>query len=236
MKPQAILSVRDLRIRYGKRIVVDGIGFDMNPGEVLLILGHNGAGKTTLLNGLFGLVPADGAVSFAGHPTAGRTPAENVASGMAFVPQGHGIFRRLTVADNLALGAYSLRDRSTLPERLARVRDLFPILSDRQSQLAGTLSGGQQQMLAIGIALMHAPRLLILDEPSIGLAPNLVQTVMNGVTRINRETGTSIVLVEQNIEASLPVASRVIVMKTGRMIYEGPPQRLHDKSYLMQLF
>lgn len=237
MNAASVLNVRDLTVRYGKRAVVEGIDFDLSEREVLLILGHNGAGKTTLLSSIFGLVPTfSGSVSFAGKNVLGRSPAQNVADGMAFVPQGHGIFRNLSVAENLGLGTFSVKDKYSISRRIEAVHDLFPILCERRSQLAGTLSGGQQQMLAIGIALMHAPSLLILDEPSIGLAPNLVQVVMNGVTRINREMGASVVLVEQNIEASLPIATRAIVMKTGRKVYEGSTAPLQDKNFLMTFF
>lgn len=237
MTAAPILEVRDLSVRHGKRAAVDGVSFNVAAAEVLLILGHNGAGKTTLLSTLFGLLPAArGRVLFRGADITGRQPSRNVADGIAYVPQGHGIFRRLSVRDNLMLGGFSERDKSVIPDRMAAVHDLFPILKQREAQLAGTLSGGQQQMLAIGIALMHAPSLLILDEPSIGLAPNLVASVMDGVRRINREMGATIVLVEQNIEASLPVAGCAMVMKTGRTVYEGDPAKLADRPFLMTLF
>lgn len=138
--------------------------------------------------------------------------------------------------DNLDLGAFVEPDKSLLPERLESIYRMFPILKERASQIGGTLSGGQQQMLAIGMALMHAPRLVILDEPSIGLAPNLVDKVMEAIAFINRTMGTTILMVEQNVKYSLPIASRVAVLKTGRKIYDGPPDPLHDRVELMKLF
>ncbi len=204
---------------------------------MLLVLGHNGAGKTTLLGSIFGLVaPSVGSVTYRNRDITRRDPAENVLNGISYVPQGHGVFPRLTVADNLALGGLAVKDRRVLRERLGTVQALFPLLGQRAGQRAGTMSGGQQQMLAIGIALMHAPALLILDEPSIGLAPSLVGEVMAAIARINREMGTTVMVVEQNIEASLPVAGRVVILKTGRKVYDGPPDRLSDRSHLMTFF
>jgi branched-chain amino acid transport system ATP-binding protein len=201
------------------------------------VLGHNGAGKTSLMRTLFGLLPPRaGRVRFAGRDITGRRPAENVADGLAFIPQGHGIFASLSVRDNLDLGAFALRERAKLGERLDTVFTLFPVLAERRSQIGGTLSGGQQQMLAIGMALMHAPRLIILDEPSIGLAPNLVDKVMQAIREVNRRFGTTIVMVEQNVRYSLPIADRVAVLKTGLKIYDGLPDPLHDRVELMKLF
>ncbi|HUF88207.1 MAG TPA: ABC transporter ATP-binding protein [Thermohalobaculum sp.] len=233
----AILETRRLAAGYGRKRVVHGIDLTLNEGEVLLVLGHNGAGKTTLMRAIFGLLsPMEGEVRLDGRDITGRTPAANVGDGIAFVPQGHGIFKSLTVRDNLALGAFAERDMAKVPERLESVFGLFPILRERAGQIGGTLSGGQQQMLAIGMALMHGPRVLILDEPSIGLAPNLVERVMQSITTINREFGTSILMVEQNVALSLPIASRVVVIKTGAVVYEGAPEPLHDHVRLMQLF
>ena len=232
-----ILETQGLAAGYGKKRVVHGVDLALAEGEVLLILGHNGAGKTTLMRAIFGLLaPMDGRVAFDGRDITGRTPAANVADGIAFVPQGHGIFRTLTVRDNLELGAFAEQDQAKLPERLDGVFELFPILGERAGQIGGTLSGGQQQMLAIGMALMHGPRVLILDEPSIGLAPNLVERVMQSIVTINRRFGTSILMVEQNVALSLPIASRAVVIKTGEVVYAGEPEPLHDHVRLMQLF
>jgi branched-chain amino acid transport system ATP-binding protein len=233
----AMLEATAIVAGYGKKEVVRGVDLAVQEREVLLVLGHNGAGKTSLMRALFGLLPPRaGRVTFAGRDITGRRPAENVADGLAFIPQGHGIFASLSVRDNLDLGAFALRERAKLGERLDTVFALFPMLAERRSQIGGTLSGGQQQMLAIGMALMHAPRLIILDEPSIGLAPNLVDKVMQAIREVNRRFGTTIVMVEQNVRYSLPIADRVAVLKTGLKIYDGPPDLLHDRVELMKLF
>ncbi len=231
------LSVAGLVAGYGSKRVIDGVDLTVDKGSILLLLGHNGAGKTTFVRSLFGLLrPEAGAVRLGGREITGRPPARNVADGFAFVPQGHGVFRTLTVDDNLALGGFAVRDRGALAGRREQVFEMFPILGQRRAQPAGTLSGGQQQMLAIGIALMQAPRFLVLDEPSIGLAPNLVEKVMQSVVQINRSIGTTILMVEQNVKASLPIAHRAVVFKTGRKIYDADPGPLSDHRRLMELF
>lgn len=231
------LSVAGLVAGYGKKRVVDGIDLTVDQGSILLLLGHNGAGKTTFVRALFGLLRAEaGTVRLGEQEITGRSPARNVADGFSFVPQGHGVFRTLTVGDNLELGGFSVHDRGAVAARRDQVFEMFPILGQRRAQHAGTLSGGQQQMLAIGIALMQAPRFLVLDEPSIGLAPNLVDKVMQSVAQINRSIGTTILMVEQNVKASLPIAHRAVVFKTGRKIYEGAPGPLSDHQLLMELF
>ena len=233
----AILAIEGVSSGYGKKQIVRDLDLTLERGEILLVLGHNGAGKTTLMRTIFGLLrPSAGRILFEGKEIDRRTPAENVADGIAFVPQGHGIFRTLSVRDNLELGAFVVQDQRKVAPRLQVVFDLFPILKERERQIGGTLSGGQQQMLAIGMALMHEPRVLILDEPSIGLAPNLVERVMAAVRRINRDFGVSILIVEQNVKQSLPIAGRVAVMKTGRKIYDGSPEPLTDTVELMKLF
>jgi len=233
----AMLEASAVAAGYGKKEIVRGVDLAVAEREVLLVLGHNGAGKTSLMRALFGLLPPSaGSVRFAGRDITGRRPAENVADGLAFIPQGHGIFASLSVRDNLELGAFALKERAALGERLDTVFALFPVLAERRGQIGGTLSGGQQQMLAIGMALMHAPRLIILDEPSIGLAPNLVDKVMQAIREVNHRFGTTILMVEQNVRYSLPIADRVCVLKTGLKIYDGPPGPLHDRVELMKLF
>jgi branched-chain amino acid transport system ATP-binding protein len=233
----AALEARGVAAGYGRKEIVRGVDLTAEAGKILLVLGHNGAGKTTLMRSIFGLVrPRAGRIDFAGREITGRRPAENVAAGIAFIPQGRGIFRTLSVHDNLDLGAFGLRERGRAPMLLDTVHRLFPILKERSGQIAGTLSGGQQQMLAIGMALMHEPKLIILDEPSIGLAPNLVDKVMTSIREVNASFGTTILMVEQNVRYSLPIADRVVVLKTGCKIYDGPPDRLHDRVELMKLF
>lgn len=232
-----ILEVQGLVAGYGKKHTVHGIDLALHKGETLLFLGHNGAGKTTLMQSIFGLnPPMGGKVTYEGRDITGRNPARNVADGIAFVPQGHGIFASLTVRDNLELGAFVEADRSKVEKHLEDVFDMFPILKDRAGQVAGTFSGGQKQMLAIGMALMHGPRVLILDEPSIGLAPNLVDRVMKSVAEIKARFDASIIIVEQNVKYSLPVADRAIVLKTGGIVYEGAPEPLMDHQKLIEFF
>jgi branched-chain amino acid transport system ATP-binding protein len=233
----AVLEATGIAAGYGRKEIVRGVDLAVEAGKILLVLGHNGAGKTTLMRSIFGLLPPRaGRVAFEGREITGRRPAENVAQGIAFIPQGRGIFRTLSVRDNLDLGAFGLKERARIPALLDTVHRLFPILEERSDQIAGTLSGGQQQMLAIGMALMHEPRLVILDEPSIGLAPNLVDKVMASIKEVNASFGTTILMVEQNVRYSLPIADRVAVLKTGRKIYDGPPDPLHDRVELMKLF
>jgi len=232
-----ILEVKGLVAGYGKKRAVHGVDLALNKGETLLVLGHNGAGKTTLMQSVFGLnPPMAGQVFYEGRDVTARNPALNVADGLAFVPQGHAIFSSLTVRDNLELGAFVETDRARIQKHLDDVFSMFPILKEREKQIAGTFSGGQKQMLAIGMALMHGPRVLILDEPSIGLAPNLVDRVMKSVEEIKRRFDASIIIVEQNVKYSLPVADRVVVLKTGGVIYEGDPEPLMDHQKLIELF
>ncbi|WP_431857641.1 ABC transporter ATP-binding protein [Azospirillum sp.] len=232
-----LLDVSELSAGYGKRSVVHGVDLSLRPGEIRVILGHNGAGKTTLVRSIFGLIrPTGGAVRYRGADITRRRCAENVRAGIALVPQGHGIFRSLTVRENLELGAYSMEDAAAVPATLEAVFDLFPILRQRSTQIAGTMSGGQQQMLAMGMALMHRPDVMILDEPSIGLAPNLVQRVMEAIAEVNRALRMAVLMVEQNVTHALPIAQSVTVLRTGRKIYDGPPGPLGDRQYLMTLF
>jgi branched-chain amino acid transport system ATP-binding protein len=191
------------------------------------VLGHNGAGKSTTLKTILGLLPARaGEVRFAGKPWSNGNPVENVRNGMALVPQGRGVFPDLTVSENLMLGAYTQRDSGANAARLREVIELFPLLEERAGQRAGTLSGGEQQMVAVGMALMPRPRLMMMDEPSIGLAPVLVQRVLETARQINRRFGTTIILVEQNIKTALGVADRAYVMKSGRVVLEKPAAEL----------
>jgi branched-chain amino acid transport system ATP-binding protein len=219
----ALLEVEGLEAGYGKKTVLQGVSFRVDEGEVVALLGHNGAGKSTTLKTILGLLPArSGQVRFGGQMWANGDPAENVRRGIALVPQGRGVFPDLTVVENLALGAYTQADRAGINRRMNEILELFPILAERRDQLVGTMSGGQQQMVAVGTALMQRPRLMMMDEPSIGLAPVLVQRVLETAVEINRRFGTAIVLVEQNIKTALGMARRAYVMKSGRIVLEKP--------------
>ena len=219
----ALLEVEGLEAGYGKKTVLQGVSFRVDEGAVVALLGHNGAGKSTTLKTILGLLPArSGQVRFGGQMWANGDPAENVRRGIALVPQGRGVFPDLTVVENLALGAYTQADRAGINRRMNEILELFPILAERRDQLVGTMSGGQQQMVAVGTALMQRPRLMMMDEPSIGLAPVLVQRVLETAVEINRRFGTAIVLVEQNIKTALGMARRAYVMKSGRIVLEKP--------------
>jgi len=222
-----LLEVDAIESGYGKKTVLQGVGLRVREGEVVAVLGHNGAGKSTTLKTILGLLPARaGAVRFDGRPWSNGNPVENVRNGMALVPQGRGVFPDLTVNENLMLGAYTQRDAAANAARLREVIELFPLLEERGRQRAGTLSGGEQQMVAVGMALMPRPRLMMMDEPSIGLAPVLVQRVLETARQINRRFGTTIILVEQNIKTALGVADRAYVMKSGRVVLEKPAAEL----------
>jgi branched-chain amino acid transport system ATP-binding protein len=223
----ALLEVEGLRAGYGNKTVLQGVSLRVDEGEVVALLGHNGAGKSTTLRTILGLLRASsGQVRFAGAVWSNGDPAHNVRKGIALVPQGRGVFPDLTVIENLALGAYSQEDREAVRERMNDILELFPVLAERRTQQVGTMSGGQQQMVAVGTALMQRPRLMMLDEPSIGLAPVLVQRVLDTVLAINRRFGTAIILVEQNIKTALRMASRAYVMKSGRIVLEKPAGEL----------
>ena len=209
-----MLEVRDLHVSYGGIAAVKGIGFEIAAGETVCLIGANGAGKTTTLKALARLLPAQGAIRYAGHSIMHRPVHQLVGEGMALVPEGRGVFARLTVAENLDMGAYSRRDRAEVAADLDRVYGLLPRLKERAGQLAGTLSGGEQQMLAIGRALMGRPKLLLLDEPSMGLAPLMVQKVFETIRSVAAE-GVTILLVEQNARLALSVAARGYVMESG---------------------
>jgi branched-chain amino acid transport system ATP-binding protein len=212
-----LLEVRDLEVAYGHIKAVKGIGFTVARGELVCLIGANGAGKTTTLKALAGMIPpSSGTVSFDGAPITGLPSYELVRRGIALVPEGRGIFSRLTVVENLQLGAYARTDGSGVRKDLEYVFELLPHLAERRDQIAGTLSGGEQQMLAIGRALMSRPRLLLLDEPSMGLAPMLVQKIFGIIRRIAKE-GVTLLLVEQNAKLALEVSHRGYVMEGGQI-------------------
>jgi len=222
MTPQGpLLEIRDLEVSYGAVQALRGVSFTVDRGEVVTLIGANGAGKSTILKTVSGILrPAGGSVRFQGSDLVGVPPHEIVKRGLVQCPEGRGIFPNLTVEENLDLGAFVRTDRPGIAADLSHVFTLFPRLQDRRRQRAGTLSGGEQQMLAIGRALMARPRLLLLDEPSLGLAPQMVETIFETVQRINRE-GTTILLVEQNAHMALEVAGRAYVLETGRVSLEG---------------
>ncbi|HET7874798.1 MAG TPA: ABC transporter ATP-binding protein [Methylomirabilota bacterium] len=215
-----MLEVRDLHVYYGEIHALKGVSFGVNEGEIVALLGNNGAGKTTTLRTLSGLLgPRQGQVLLDGASIVGVPSHDIVRRGMTHVPEGRRIFNRLTVVENLEMGAYTRTDRG-IADDMERVFAVFPRLKERRIQVAGTLSGGEQQMLAIGRALMAKPRLLLLDEPSMGLAPVLVEQIFETVQAINKQ-GVTILLVEQNAAMALSIAGRGYVLETGRIALEG---------------
>ncbi len=216
------LAISDLAVRYGRTDAVKGVSLDVRDGQVVCLIGANGAGKTTIMRAISGLVRARaGRVRFAGQDITGRAAHRIAAAGLRQVPEGRQCFAELTVAENLALGAYLVGDRAEIARRREAALARFPRLRERLGQFAGSLSGGEQQMLAIGRALMGAPKLLLLDEPSMGLAPLFVEEIFAIIASLKAE-GTTILLVEQNASAALDVADHAYVLETGRIVLSGP--------------
>lgn len=216
------LEIKDLRVFYGKIEAIKGISVTVNQGEIVTLIGANGAGKTTTLKTISGLRPvSSGQIIFDGEDISKVAPHKRVAMGISQAPEGRGIFPGMTVLENLEIGKYFRKDRrSEMAEDLEKVYTLFPRLKERESQAGGTLSGGEQQMLAIGRALMARPKLLLLDEPSMGLAPMMIQNIFNIITEINKQ-GTTILLVEQNAQQALQRAHRAYVLETGKVVKEA---------------
>jgi branched-chain amino acid transport system ATP-binding protein len=231
-----MLTLKSVQAGYGRLPVLKGISFHVRAGEVVTLIGGNGAGKTTTLRAVSGLLPPHkGSVEFAGHDLTRLTPERIVSLGLALVPEGRRVFRSLSVTANLELGAYHRRDKGKVRQDLEELRQRFPLLKERAQQAAGTLSGGEQQILAIGRALMARPRLLMLDEPSLGLAPLMVAQVYDILAEL-KGAGTTILLVEQNARAALKVADRGYVLETGRIILEGSARDLSDDPEVQRAY
>ncbi len=231
-----LLAVRNLIVRYGDLVGVADVSLEVPEGGVVALLGSNGAGKTTTFNAIAGLVPpAGGAIDFSGVPIAGQPAYAIVARGLALSPEGWRLFVQQTVEQNLRLGATVLKDRGRIPALLERVYTLFPRLAERRRQRAGTLSGGERQMLATGRALMSDPRLLMLDEPSLGLAPAVVESLYETLRRL-RGQGLTLLLAEQAVELALEVADYAYVLQTGRTVLQGPAQQLADDVDVQRIY
>jgi branched-chain amino acid transport system ATP-binding protein len=234
----SLLEVSDLHVAYGAGVrALQGVSLRVDPGEVVALIGANGAGKTTLLKAVAGLVATqDGDVTFAGRSIAGVDPSERVKLGVALVPEGRRLFSRLSVAENLTLGTYTNGDPTHRRQMLERIHTLFPVLAERSRQRAGTLSGGEAQMLAIARALMSRPRFLMLDEPSLGIMPRLVDAVMDSLRRLHETEGLTMFLVEQNVSAALDLADRGYVLQTGRVVLEGRSRDLRDSDLVRKAY
>ena len=235
----AMLSIENLEVYYGAIHAIKGISFDVEEGEIIALIGANGAGKTTILHTITGLVPAKhGSIKFGGKELT-KTPAHKIVSmGMAHVPEGRRVFAQLTVYENLMLGAYTRKDKAEIAESLETVFKRFPRLQERRNQSAGTLSGGEQQMLAMGRALMSKPSIILMDEPSMGLSPLYVSEIFDIIQEINK-SGTTVLLVEQNAKKALSIANRAYVLETGKIVLSGDAKELANndsvkKAYLVE--
>jgi len=221
-----MLEVSGLRAFYGQSQALHGLDFTLAEGSIVTLLGANGAGKTTTLRALCGMVRMSGEIRFDGRPIAGRATEDIVRLGIAHVPEARGTFVRMTVEENLRLGAMTRRDRGGIAADLDQVYAEFPRLRERRQQQAGTLSGGEQQMLAVGRALMLRPRLMLLDEPSFGLAPLIVEELFENLRRLNRERRVGMLIVEQNAALALDLAEHAYLLETGRIVMAGPAQEI----------
>lgn len=231
----AMLDVKDLNVYYGKIHAIKNISLTVEEGELVSLIGANGAGKTSLLTAIMGQIPSTGQISFEGQAVHGNGTMEIVRNGMTMVPEGRRVFPRTSVMDNLLLGAYSRKDKENIKGDLNKIFKMFPRLLERKNQLAGTLSGGEQQMLAMGRALMSRPRLLLLDEPSMGLSPRLVDQVFDTIVSINK-SGTTIMLVEQNANQALRVAKRGYVIETGEIVLSDDADKLLSNPQVKEAY
>ncbi len=231
-----MLEIRDINVHFGVIHALKGISFTVNEGEIVTLIGANGAGKTTTLRTISGLKkPTSGSIIFEGKDITNASAQDRVKLGISQAPEGRRVFSSMTVLENLELGAFLRKDKKGIADDLKMVYEHFPILADRRKQAAGTLSGGEQQMLAIGRALMSRPRLLLLDEPSMGLAPLLVQEIFNIIKDINK-AGTTILLVEQNASMALQIANRAYVMETGSIVLSGTGQELMQSEDIKKAY
>lgn len=232
----AMLEVKNLEVYYGMIAAIKGISFEVNKGEVIALIGANGAGKTTTLQTITGMIkPAAGEILFEGTDIA-KVPGHKIVSmGMAHVPEGRRVFAQLSVYENLKLGAYTRKDKAEIAESLESVYKSFPRLKERKSQLAGTLSGGEQQMLAMGRALMSKPKMILMDEPSMGLSPIFVEEIFNIVREISAG-GTTVLLVEQNAKKALAIANRAYVLETGNIVLSGDAKEMMNNDSIKKAY
>ena len=232
----AMLEVKDLEVYYGVIQAIKGVSFQVNQGEVIALIGANGAGKTTILHTVTGLLsPKRGSVVFEGKEIT-KVPAHKIVSmGMAHVPEGRRVFAELSVYENLKMGAYTRKDKKEIEESLANVYKRFPRLEERKNQMAGTLSGGEQQMLAMGRALMSRPKIILMDEPSMGLSPIMVNEIFDIIRSVS-ESGTTVLLVEQNAKKALSIADRAYVLETGKIVLEGKAKDLLEDDSIKKAY
>jgi branched-chain amino acid transport system ATP-binding protein len=231
-----MLKIDDINVYYGNIHALKGVSLDINEGEIVTLIGANGAGKSTLLKTISGLLkPKNGSILFEGQSISGKVAQAIVKQGLSHVPEGRRVFANMSVEENLELGAYLRKDKQGIKEDFEKVYNLFPRLLERRKQLSGTLSGGEQQMLAMGRALMARPKLLLLDEPSMGLAPLLVKTIFRIIEEINK-SGTTILLVEQNANMALSIADRAYVIETGKIVLSGSSDELNQSDQIRMAY
>lgn len=232
----AMLEIKDIEVYYGVIQAIKGISFEVNEGEVIALIGANGAGKTSTLHTITGLLtPKSGSIYFEGKDIT-KTPAHKIVSmGMAHVPEGRRVFADLTVYENLKMGAYTRKDKNEIAESLKMVYTRFPRLKERKNQMAGTLSGGEQQMLAMGRALMSHPKIIVMDEPSMGLSPILVNEIFDIIQKVSAD-GTTVLLVEQNAKKALSIANRAYVLETGKIVLEGNAKDLMNDDSIKKAY
>lgn len=233
----SLLEVHDVHAYYGNIHALKGISLTVNKGEIVSLIGSNGAGKTTTLRTISGLLqPSQGHVKFNDENIIDYPPHELIPKGVVMVPEGRGVFAKMTVEENLELGAFRRNDKKVIRTDLERIYNLFPRLAERKRQISGTMSGGEQQMLAMGRAMMARPKLLLLDEPSMGLAPILVETVFDTVKEINEQEGVTVLLVEQNAHMSLQISHRGYVLQTGEIVIEGGAKELQKNEKVQKAY
>jgi branched-chain amino acid transport system ATP-binding protein len=231
-----MLKIEDINVYYGNIHALKGVSLDINEGEIVTLIGANGAGKSTLLKTISGLLkPKNGSILFEGQSISGKVAQAIVKQGLSHVPEGRRVFANMSVEENLELGAYLRKDKQGIKDDFEKVYNLFPRLLERRKQLSGTLSGGEQQMLAMGRALMARPKLLLLDEPSMGLAPLLVKTIFRIIEEINK-SGTTILLVEQNANMALSIADRAYVIETGKIVLSGSSDELNQSDQIRMAY
>ena len=232
----AMLDIKDLKVSYGMIQAIKGISFEVNKGEVIALIGANGAGKTTILHTITGLLNADsGSVTYEGKDITRMPGHKFVSMGIAHVPEGRRVFANMTVLQNLKLGAYTRKDKAEIAETLEMVYTRFPRLKERKNQLAGTLSGGEQQMLAMGRALMSHPQIILMDEPSMGLSPIFVNEIFDIIEEVSK-SGTTVLLVEQNAKKALSIADRAYVLETGNIVLDGKASELMDNDSIKKAY
>jgi branched-chain amino acid transport system ATP-binding protein len=235
--PGEILRINGLETGYGQKQILYGIDVKVQESEIVAIIGHNGAGKSTLLKALFGLIPVwKGEIWYDGREIQNWSPPEKVRKGIAYIPQGNRVFGELTIRENLEMGAYTLDGQVEVQKKIEEVYSFFPALKQRENQLAGTLSGGEKQMLALANILVLSPKLLLLDEPSLGLSPPLIREAFQKIVEINRIIGTTTIIVEQKVREVLKISQRTYLLKMGRVAYEGASSTLLEGDRIKEIF